>query len=469
MAKRSKSTVIIKKVIPSSASVSGVVGSKSTANLIKDGIDGTSRLDFVWIGDSNTGFNGFGFSGGFVNGAIANGGQMYATNIYLPYISYGELGAATKVRQFSQLSGATGIVSGIGGSSGASAALKGTFSRGSGGITTQGDTNTAPDFADAPTSRDGNNSGIEYWMYLRRDESSTVSGNTYTDPCPIGVNGALRARVTVNMRGGAGAMTLRLRNTAGGSVSATTRTLGASPNPDQWQAFEASFNASTLYNTTSGSQFIRVALDGAGDGANSRIIGPASVGLASVYAPNVVGIASNVLEYRGSATLSQISTDIEQAKTGFVKTYLQEVLNRQVAAGGSGRVVICIQGGINFGDWFPTNYSTAINAVNNIITQIKDVWSSIGGEASNIGFLFFVTHVQDSGDAQLTGLRTAFQNQYTGSNDVLFVNLNGVADYNSMLKHLWYDGTGNSHLEEANRGYDALSARMLSRIIRYAG
>jgi len=469
MAKRSNTTVLFKKGSAPSPSVSGVVGSKNTANLIKDGIDGTSCLDFVWIGDSNTGFNGFGFSGGFVNGAIANGGQMYATNIYLPYISYGELGASNKVRQFSQLSGATGIVSGVGGSSAASAALKATFSRGSGGITTQGDTTTAPDFADAPTSREGANSGIEYWMYLRRDESSLISGNTYTDPCPIGVNGALRARVTVNMRDGAGAMTLRLRNAAGGSVSATTRTLGASPSADQWQAFEASFNASTLYNTTNSTQFIRVALDGAGDGANSRIVGPASVGLASVYAPNVVGVASNVLEYRGGATLTQISTDIEQAKNGFVKTYLQEVLNRQVAAGGSGRAVICIQGGVNFSDWFPSAYATAINAVNSIITNIKEVWSSIGGTAANLGFVFFVSHVQDAGDALLGGLRNAFQSAYSGSNDVLFVNLNTIADYNSMLKHLWYDGSGNPHLEEANRGYDALSARILSRIVRYAG
>jgi hypothetical protein len=78
-----------------------------------------------------------------------------------------------------------------------------------------------------------------------------------------------------------------------------------------------------------------------------------------------------------------------------------------------------------------------------------------------------VSHPIDSGDASLTVLRTYAQNYYSQSSDTLFVNLNTIAPYTTILQNNWYDSGGNEHLEEVCRGYEAISSRVISNILRH--
>jgi hypothetical protein len=182
----------------------------------------------------------------------------------------------------------------------------------------------------------------------------------------------------------------------------------------------------------------------------------------------IKGTASSIMEYRGSATLTQLATDINQAKTGFCTTLLKETRERQIAAGGSGRVLICIQGGVNSGDWSPSNPAVAITAVESIKTDIKSAWATLGYPAADLLFLFMVSHPIDAGDASLTVLRMYAQNYYASSSDTLFVNLNDIAPFTTITANNWFDNLGNAHLDEITRGYEAISSRIVSNILRYS-
>ena len=173
------------------------------------------------------------------------------------------------------------------------------------------------------------------------------------------------------------------------------------------------------------------------------------------------------MEYRGGATLTNLATDISQAAAGFCKMLLKEVRERQIAAGGSGRVLLCIQGGINSTDWSPSNPAAAITAVEDIKTNIKAQWVALGYPATDLYFLFMVSHPYDVGDASLTVLRTYAQAYYTNSTDTLFINLNDIAPYDKILVNNWYANDGNAHLDEATRGYETISSAIVSNICRF--
>jgi dipeptidyl aminopeptidase/acylaminoacyl peptidase len=176
------------------------------------------------------------------------------------------------------------------------------------------------------------------------------------------------------------------------------------------------------------------------------------------------------MEYRGGANLTDIATDISQAAGGWCKTLLKETRERQIAAGGigQGRVLICIQGGVNSGDWSPSNPAAAITAVESIKTSLKAQWAALGYPATDLYFLFMVSHTFDAGDASLTVLRTYAQAYYTNSTDTLFVNLNDIAPYTKILSNKWYDPSGNAHLAQPTRGYEAISSAIVASICRFA-
>ena len=120
------------------------------------------------------------------------------------------------------------------------------------------------------------------------------------------------------------------------------------------------------------------------------------------------------------------------------------------------------------GDWSPSNPAAAITAVESIKTDIKSAWANLGYPAADLLFLFMVSHPIDAGDASLTVLRTYAQNYYANSNDTLFVNLNDIAPFTTITTNNWYDSAGTAHLDEATRGYEAISSRIVSNILRYA-
>jgi hypothetical protein len=457
--------------------VAGVSGTGLVADWIRDAINKTGSIDCLWIGDSNTGFNGWGWADAWQHGLCQNGAPMYGSMIWVPYNSQPNLGYRSNV--FSSFSAATGVVAGTGGSSGASAALKATFSVGSGSLTVQGTAGTVPDFADVPSSRTAS-SETALWLYMRNIQTGTAAGleATFAEPMPIGFNEALIFRAQVNLRNsGSQKFTTRWANVynnqgLGALGNPTQSTTTVSGSADSWDTYTHTLAADStrfLYPSATniqGQYGVKVALDGSGIGGGNALKEGTSLGLCSVYRA-IKGTSSSIMEYRGSATLTQLATDINQAKTGFCTTLLKETRERQIAAGGSGRVLICIQGGVNSGDWYPSNPAAAITAVESIKTDIKSAWANLGYSDKELLFMFMVSHPVDSGDASLTVLRTYAENYYADSTDTMFINLNSLFPFTTITTNNWYDSGGTAHLDEATRGYEAMATRIISALLSY--
>ena len=402
---------------------------------------------------------------------------MYGSMIWVPWNSQPTLGYRSNVfSSFSQNTG-TGVVAGTGGTSGASAALKATFGVGTGSLTIQGTAGTAPDFVDVPSAR-SSQSETSLWLFMRNIQTGSASAidATFAEPMPIGFNEALTFRAQVNLRsGGTAKFTSRFANLTNGGLGAlgnpqqSTTTVSASA--DVWDTYTHTLAADAtrfVYPpSNSAGQFgVKVAIDGSGVGLSNAVAQGTSVGLCSVYRA-IKGTASSIMEYRGSATLTQLATDVNQAKSGFCTTLLKEARQRQIAAGGSGRVLICIQGGVNSADWSPSNPAAAITAVESIKTDIKSAWATLGYPAADLLFLFMVSHPVDAGDSSLTVLRSYAQSYYANSEDTLFVNLNDIAPFTTIQANNWFDNGGTSHLDEATRGYEAICTRIVSALLSY--
>lgn len=457
--------------------VAGVSGTGLVADWIRDAINKTGSIDCLWIGDSNTGFNGWGWADAWQHGLCQNGAPMYGSMIWVPWNTQGNLGYRSNTFSAFASNTGTGVVAGTGVSSGASTALKATFGIGSGSLTINGTAANAPDFVDVPGSRSAQ-SETALWLFMRNIQTGSASAieATYPEPMPIGFNEALIFRAQVNLRNsGSQKFTTRWANLSNGSLGAlgtpTQSTTTVSASADSWDTYTHTLAAdSTRFvypPTNSAGQFgVKVALDGSGVGVGNAILQGTSVGLCSVYRA-IKGTSSSIMEYRGSATLTQLATDINQSKTGFCTTLLKETRERQIAAGGTGRVLICIQGGVNSGDWSPSNPAAAITAVESIKTDIKSAWANLGYSDKELLFMFMVSHPVDAGDASLTVLRTYAENYYADSTDTMFINLNSLFPFTTITTNNWYDSGGTAHLDEATRGYEAMATRIISALLSY--
>jgi hypothetical protein len=286
----------------------------------------------------------------------------------------------------------------------------------------------------------------------------------------------MKFRAQVNIRtGGTGKFTSRWCNTAGSALTgagvvATQSTTTVSASADVWDTYVHTLAANAsrfIYPGTNGAEYIQIFIDGGGFGAANAVKALTSVGCCSVYR-ETIGTSSSIIEYRGGAQLTDVAFDISQAAAGFCKMLLKETRERQIAAGGTGRVLLCIQGGVNSGDWSPSNPAAAITAVEGMKTNIKAQWAALGYPATDLYFLFMVSHPVDAADAALTVLRSYAKTYYTESLDTLFVDLNEIAPFETITANNWYANDGNAHLDEATRGYEAISSAIVMRLCRYA-
>jgi hypothetical protein len=272
------------------------------------------------------------------------------------------------------------------------------------------------------------------WMRNIQTGSASALNQGFYEPMPIGFNDSLTFRAQVNLRSAGGTAKFSSRWAISPNTGlSTTSTTTPSSSDTAWTTYTHNISAASrfVFPGTDAQVFLKVSLDGSGVGGADAIKAGTSVGLCSVYRPSTIGTSCSIMEYRGGANLTDIATDISQAAGGWCKTLLKETRERQIAAGGigQGRVLICIQGGVNSGDWSPSNPAAAITAVESIKTSLKAQWAALGYPATDLYFLFMVSHTFDAGDASLTVLRTYAQAYYTNSTDTLFVNLNDIAPY----------------------------------------
>jgi hypothetical protein len=460
----------------------GITGSVRVAKFFQDAAVGVDGLDMLWIGDSNTSYNGKGWTDGFAAAMHFAGANMYGSPAYQSLGNGAVVGY--KMWAFNTASaGSPATVSSGAGSANVSAALKLTHSRGSGQLSPNG---AALDFlrVEDNTTVSQGTGGLTLWMYQQGPNPSTSqSDDAFTDVCPIGINDQLIVRMQVNIGSGTtqGRIVPAFTDTAQSTIVSTTFQSN-SPSANEWQNVEVTMPANPA-RIAPYQGFVadppRYRMTATGEGGGTLgLRGPLSVGLWSVYR-YVKGFASTSLHYRGGATLTQIATDISQASRSgkAVQNYLKYLRERQRSvSGASGRVVVCIQGGVNSADWAPSNPSVGITAFNSIRESVTTAWTELGYPLSDLGFLVMVSHPTQSNDSALSALRSLAQSTFSSpSGDTLNVNLNTIYPYDrafangffdrSELNTAIYDPTY-AHFEENRHGYEIISCAVLSRILR---
>lgn len=130
--------------------------------------------------------------------------------------------------------------------------------------------------------------------------------------------------------------------------------------------------------------------DGAAAGASHGCTGPFACLWMSAIQLNKKGYCVSNLMNMSGRTGTEIAARVEGMDKN-LDMYLKELRERQIESGGSGRVVVFVNYGIN-DDPSPTAALAYTNAADRIKNRIKNRWEKTGGNASNLAFIFAPSH-----------------------------------------------------------------------------
>jgi len=140
---------------------------------------------------------------------------------------------------------------------------------------------------------------------------------------------------------------------------------------------------------------MKCAWDGYNSGTTYEVTGPAAIFYHSVIRSAYKGFSVNCLNYFGGATTEFLGTTLTKM-TKHLEAYLKELRERQIVAGGSGRVVWWHNTGINgseTGNTWTTNAAVIRDAVYNVWVTV------LGYPATDLAFVMSVTHPTVAGEA----------------------------------------------------------------------
>jgi hypothetical protein len=240
------------------------------------------------------------------------------------------------------------------------------------------------------------------------------------------------------------------------------------------------FNISSFTLAAVGSQPNRVCFtwDGANSATNAdQANGPFACLWQSVIRPNFKGYAVNCLNYFGGLTTTQVAEKIEDCDK-MLDAYLKELRERQVAGGGTGRVLVFLNSGINT----PETTTTWPAAAQRIIDRFRARWAATGGTLSNLAFVFTVTHPTTDAGVTWTANRAAVAaaaNAYAVANgstyNLAVVDIGQMMTGLVMLRYSMYDIAGQAHLTKvaippatvttATDGYESIVQSIVSSLL----
>jgi hypothetical protein len=300
--------------------LAGVVGSQTASNFLRDMMNGLDSVDILFIGDSNTDYSAHGYVTGMGNALQQSGARCYGTMVYPVYQSDSQQDIGHKCNM---------------------SPLRDSDGNGSGGTATAGASSGKTDLINlfgrtSGTAAPTGDGGLDF-IYV----SGTPSGNGYQQSVagvyvdtdnPIGIKNELKYRVLRSRmlaKDTPGTFYL-VSQTSGGTIvtSSAITTTGAYA----WVASELTVPANP--SATMSQHHFAWATSGALGVYNN-------VGFAaqSVYRA-VKGWSVGCLHYRGGESMTTVSSNISGWGSTKMGTYLKEVRDRQIAAGGTGRVIV---------------------------------------------------------------------------------------------------------------------------------
>ena len=453
----------------------GIYGSNKAAQFVQDVISGKASVDFVHIGDSNTGFSSTGetFAGyvdGFSVGMEAlSPGKMFASPLY-------SLGAQEGPNYGYTLNHWPGAVSGAGNNASSRAAsfaptgsgpnVSAVVGRMQSPLWVNGQVaGMSASWISEPMSEEyAGQKWANFSLGIYIDASSkleTARALTYR---------IVHAKVTNPLADPVSGMTVHLSaavGTANGSISF------AGPNGEVG-------HSSYTFPAVPGraNQATSIFTAGGGVGISNGMNYPFALCWNSVHC-NRKGWASNVLSHHGGGNLITIAANVTGTNSGFYETYFREIIERQSQAGSfparHARTIVVINNGQNGGDGTPVNDDNNwLVSGGPICAKLQAGWADAGGLPENIAFLFLTSHqfVVNDTDRLVTRQRAILAAKTWVGVNVTAANLPEMVSQATMVSGLFFDhpslanvGTDvfNAHLSEA--GYTHLSSSVLKSLI----
>lgn len=159
------------------------------------------------------------------------------------------------------------------------------------------------------------------------------------------------------------------------------------------------YATATMDFTTITSASVALEVKCAWDGWNSsspanNATGPCAILWQSIIRKSTLGYSVNCLNYRGGWTTAQLASSLSQF-TKYLESYLKELRQRQIAAGGTGRVIWWHNSGINGND----TSASWISGVESIRDTVYTTWTGLGFPGSDLAFIMSPTHPTVTGDS----------------------------------------------------------------------
>lgn len=461
--------IIYRNMQPNNAG--GVYGSKIAGQFLQDLVAGRDSLDIVCIGDSNIGRGNYGYVSGF--NRVLNYGfgvPYYATPLLPGSMRYGPTSQANAhfqpgVTLYWCGHDATGtsvqtLVEATNTGSGTPAhALKSFLGFDATNPTNDGTTRLPLMQWGAPWYGAYVPSGVTYTSaannnYIRLSTAHPLNYGSGTG----GVN--LTYRVVHGTFTTAGSFKL-LATTTGNTVSGSFST--GSVNGYDTKGVDFTSASGTLST-------VQCTWDGANSG--NSVTGPFACLFHSISAKSAKGCCVNTLLYQSGRTTTGVADTVEYMDK-LLDAYLQELRVRQTLAGGSGRVLVFVNMGIN--DAASASATAYTNAANRIINRISSRWSVTNGTAENLAFVFTPSHPTTSaGNANWASLRPALAagvNAWASSaaGNTCVVDLASNYSAYRLNNDSLYETGDQAHLNATttaqNNGYDAVAGNIVSLLL----
>ena len=375
--------------------IPAIYGNGRAATFIRDAVAGTDSVDIITFGDSNAGSNGlYGYTGGWMAAMSSFGVQQYATPIFSPADTTGNNSRAHGM--FAPFVRSTWI----GNNQTLNIGTLYTLSQQAG----------VDSDAAAMYALTGNYSTWKPNAFAYDANFVKASTTTFTS----GANGP---NITVSAASpfaagfGSGGTSLQYR-----AVYGTFATTGGQFKLGVYKGVNTvvaqgsyvptsggvGYNVATLPFTSPTSSGVvdefKCAWDGFAVGASSYAAGPVAILWHDLIRLSTKGYAVTNLNYFGGYTTANLATSVNEQHR-LLDMALYEARNRQIAAGGSGRVLWFHNSGLNG----PDTAESWIAGAESIRNEVYDSWIRLGFPAGDLAFIFSVSHQTITGDTGDSG------------------------------------------------------------------
>jgi len=408
-----------------------VYGSGAASAMLRDLASGTNSLDIVVVGDSNTGSavsDMWGYHHGFQQTLNDRGYTCYATPMLPTQTDFGAAGSQQTIMTWR---GSLQLYQGGGGNA---PLLNGNTSGGATPYAAWTSNSLVVRYGSSsatPPSKDSyayiTSASSPYWFstfgvsidsnhplaqpsqvlkYRVRYGTFTTAGGKF---CPMVFNGSNTEQFGRTHQ-----------STTGASYSFT-----AYETPAVTTAGTTSYKAAWSYVTT-------------GQPVNN-VTGPVAIHSQSLYRPTK-GWSVTAHQYLGGYSSDMIATEVSNWQN--LSLYLRELRERQIAAGGSGRVLLVYQAGVNAATPgnVPENPTKWVNAAKAIWNAYKAAWSGLGYPISDLACCFWCSHQINAADNSSLGaggnmiaVRAAANQMAIDNPDMTVVDIKRLLNYNQLL------------------------------------